>query len=101
MQRIKLTKSQKIVLQMKSEKVQKFIDLAKAFQKEVRAILNMIMTEEHHIPKDELPLWRLSEDEQAIEKIEPEIPPEDKDKEGKKLESEKEPETEEKNQKDN
>ena len=81
MQRIKLTKSQKIALQMKSEKVQKFIDLAKGLQKEVRAILNMIMIEEHHIPKNEVPLWQLSEDEQAIEKIEPEIPPEDKDKE--------------------
>lgn len=76
MQRIKLTKSQKIALQMKSEKVQEAINLAQARQKVVKATLNMIMTEEHHIPKDELPLWRLSEDEQAIEKIE------DKDKEG-------------------
>ena len=79
MQRIKLTKSQKIALQMKSEKVQKFIALAQAWQKQVRATLNMIMTEEHHIPKEERNQWRLSEDEQAIEKIE--IPkPEEKEK---------------------
>ena len=76
MQRIKLTKSQKIALQMKSEKVQKFIALAQANQKEVRAILNMIMTEEHNIPKDEINQWKLSEDGQAIEKIEIKKPPE-------------------------
>lgn len=70
MQRIKLTKSQKIALQMKSEKVQKFISLAQAWQKQVQATLKMIMAEEHNIPKHELSLWKLSEDEQAIEKIE-------------------------------
>ena len=77
--RKKLTKSQKIALQMKSEKVQKFIALAQAWQKQVRATLNMIMIEEHNIPKHELSLWKLSEDEQAIERIE--IPePEEKEK---------------------
>ena len=70
MQRIKLLKSQKILLQMKSERVQKFIALAQATQKEVQATLKMIMTEEHNIPKEELNQWRLSEDGQAIEKIE-------------------------------
>ena len=76
MQRIKLTKSQKIALQMKSEKAGKFIALAQTWQKEVRATLNMIMAEEHNIPKNELSLWKLSEDEQAIEKIEVPEPPE-------------------------
>jgi len=74
--RIKLTKSQKIALQSKSEKVQKFIALAQAWQKQVRETLNMIMTEEHNIPKEEINQWRLSEDEQAIEKIEIKKPPE-------------------------
>ena len=75
MQRIKLTKSQKIALQLKSEKVQKFLTLAQAWQKQVQETLIMIMTEEHNIPKNELPLWKLSEDQQAIEKTEPEKPP--------------------------
>lgn len=70
MQKIKLLKSQKIALQMKSEKVEKFIALAQAWQKQVRETLNMIMTEEHNIPKDEINQWKLSEDGQAIEKIE-------------------------------
>jgi len=86
MQRIKLTKSQKIALQLKSEKVQKFIALAQAWQKQVRETLNMIMTEEHNIPKDEINQWKLSEDEQAIEKIEipkPEENEEDKESENK------------------
>ena len=81
MQRIKLTKSQKIALQLKSEKVEKFIALAQAWQKQVRATLNMIMTEEHNIPKDEINQWKLSEDQQAIEKIETPESPEHKDEE--------------------
>jgi len=100
MQRIKLLRSQKILLQMKSEKVQKFITLAQVTQKEVQATLKLAMIE-LGVPEEELNQWKLSEDEQAIEKIEPEIPPEDKDKEEKKLESEKESETEGKKPKDN
>ena len=69
MDRIRLTKCQKIALQSKSEKVQLAITLAQNRQREVQATLNMIITEEHNIPKDELPLWRLSDDGQAIEKI--------------------------------
>lgn len=76
MQRIKLLKSQKIALQMKSEKVQQAIALVQARQNEVQATLNMIMTEEHNIPKEERSQWKLSEDEQAIEKIEIKKPPE-------------------------
>ena len=82
MQRIKLLRSQKILLQMKSMKVQEAINLAKARQKEVQATLNLAMIEVG-VPKEELNQWKLSEDEQAIEKIVPEIPPEDKDKEKK------------------
>jgi len=76
MQRIKLLKSQKILLQMKSDRVQKFIALAQATQKEAQATLKMIMTEEHNIPKDEINQWKLSEDGQAIEEIEIKKPPE-------------------------
>ncbi|MBA7513318.1 hypothetical protein ES705_05333 [subsurface metagenome] len=84
MQRIKLLRSQKILLQMKSQKVQEAITLTQARQKEVTATLNMIITEEHHIPKDELPLWKLAEDGQAIEKIEIPKPKEnEEDKENK------------------
>lgn len=74
-QRIKLTKSQKIALQMKSEKVQHLIALAKARQKEVQALFAMIITEEHSIPKHEVSLWKLSKDGQAIEKKEVRINP--------------------------
>jgi len=80
MQRIRLLKSQKILLQMKSQKVQEAIALAQAEQKEVQATLNLAMIEQG-IPKEELPRWKLSEDGQAIEKIE--IPKPDENKKGK------------------
>jgi collagenase-like PrtC family protease len=81
MQRIRLLKSQKILLQMKSEKVQEAIALAQARQKEVQATLNLSMIEVG-VSEDELKLWKLSEDGQSIEKAEP---PKDKDgKKGKK-----------------
>lgn len=77
MQRIKLLKSQKILLQMKNEKVQEIIRLAQTRQDEVQTTLNLIITE-HGVPKDELNQWRLSEDGQAIEKIETPKPEENK-----------------------
>ena len=73
MKRIKLLRSQKILLQMKNEKIQEAIGLAQARQKEFQATLNLTMTEQG-VPKDELPSWRLTEDMQAIEKFEPENP---------------------------
>jgi len=77
MQRIKLLKSQKVLLQMKAEKVQEAIALAQAKQREVQATLNLAMLEVG-VPKDELNQWKLSEDGQAIEKIE--IPKKKKEK---------------------
>ncbi len=70
MQRIKLLRSQKVLLQMKSDKVREAINVVQVRQKDVQATMNMIMTEEHNIPKEELSLWQLSKDEQAIEKEE-------------------------------
>jgi len=68
-QKIKLLASQKMLLQMKAEKVQEAMTLVQVRQKEVQAILNLVMIEVG-VPKDELNQWKLSEDEQAIEKIE-------------------------------
>ena len=69
-QRIKLLRSQKILLQMKGEKIQEAINLAKARQDELQATLNLAMIEQG-VPKEELDQWRLTEDLQAVEKIEP------------------------------
>jgi len=68
-QRIKLLRSQKILLQMKNEKIQEAIGLANARQNELQATLNLTMTEQG-VPKEELNQWKLTEDGQAIEKIE-------------------------------
>lgn len=76
-QRIKLLKSQKILLQMKSEKVQEALALVRVRQKEVQATLNLAMTEQG-IPENELNQWHLSDDVQAVEKIETEQPEGDK-----------------------
>ena len=80
MQRIKLFKSHKILLQMKNGKVQEAINLAQARQNEVQVTLNLIITE-LGILKEELDQWKLTEDGQAIEKIEPEKPKKNKEKE--------------------
>ena len=68
--RIKLLRSQKILLQMKNDKVQEIIRLAQARQEAVQETLNLIITE-LGISGDELNQWKLTEDGQAIEKIEP------------------------------
>lgn len=76
--RIKLLRSQKILLQMKSEKINEAISLAQARQNELQATLKLTMTEQG-VPKEELDQWKLTEDGQAIEKIEtPKKPKEDK-----------------------
>jgi len=75
--RIKLLRSQKILLQMKSEKIQEALGLAQARQNELQATLNLTMTEQG-VPKDELNQWKLTEDGQAIEKVEPENPKKNK-----------------------
>lgn len=85
MERKRLLRSQKILLQMRSKEVQEAINLVQARQKEVQATLKLAMTEQG-VPKDELNLWQLSEDGQAIEKIEmpePQKDKKDKDKGGK------------------
>ena len=78
--RIKLLRSQKILLQMKSKKIQEAINLMQIQQRELQATLNLTMTEQG-VPKEELDQWKLTEDGQAVEKIEPEKP---KEKEGEK-----------------
>lgn len=74
--RIKLLRSQKLLIQMKGEKIQEAIALTNARQDNFQQTLDMIVVEQG-VPKEELDQWRLSEDGQAIEKIE------DKDKGGK------------------
>jgi len=61
---------------MKNGKVQEAISLANVRQGEVQTTLNLIITE-LGISKDELNQWKLTEDGQAIEKIEPEKPKEE------------------------
>ena len=78
MQRIKLFKSHKILLQMKNEKVQEAIALANVRQREVQTTLNLIIVE-LNVPKDELNQWKLTEDGQAIERIKPEKPEEEEE----------------------
>jgi len=68
MERIKLLRSQKILLRMKSEKVQEALDAVQAGNKEVQATLRLMMTEVG-VPNDELALWKLSDDGQSVEKI--------------------------------
>jgi len=78
--RIKLLKSQKILLAMKEQKIQEAISLVRAQQNELQATLNLTITEQG-VPKNELDQWKLTEDGQAIEMIEPEKPKENKEKE--------------------
>lgn len=75
--RIKLLKSQKILLQMKGDKIQDAIALIQARQSELQAVLNLAMTEQG-VPKEELKQWKLTEDGQAIEFVEPEDPKKNK-----------------------
>jgi len=83
-QRIKLLRSQKILLQMKNEKIQEAINIANARHNELQATLNLTMTEQG-VPKNELNQWKLTEDGQAIEKTEmPEPEKPDDGKKGKK-----------------
>ena len=78
--KIKLLKSQKLLLQARSEKIQEALNLAQIRQNEFQGTLNMILIEEHGISPEELDQWRLSDDGQAIEWIKP---PEKPDKEEK------------------
>lgn len=79
-ERRKLLKSHKILLQMKNGKVQEAISLAQIRQDEVQTTLNLVIIE-LGVPKNELDQWKLTEDSQAIEKMEPEKPKENKEKE--------------------
>ena len=81
-QRIKLLKSQKILLQTKRQET---INLIQAKQNEISGILSMVMIEQG-VPEKDVSLWRLDAEGQGIEKIEPKKPPKDKDKEHKKNE---------------
>jgi len=67
MKRFKLLKSQKILLQMRREKIQEAINLAKIRQDQLQATLNMVMIEQG-ISKGELNQWHLTKDGQAVEK---------------------------------
>ena len=77
--RIKLLKSQKILLQKEKQVT---IALIQARQRELNAILVVIMIDQG-VPENEVGQWQLMPDGQAIEKIEPEKPPKEKDKERK------------------
>lgn len=67
--RVKLLGSQKILLQMKSEKINEAINLLEARKEDIQQTLDMIVIEQG-IPKENINQWRLTEDGQAIEKIE-------------------------------
>ena len=79
-QRIKLLKSQKILLQTKKQEI---LNTIQTKQNEFNEVIDIIMVEQG-ISKDEIRQWRIDADMQAIEKLEPKKPPKDKDKEGKK-----------------
>lgn len=81
MQRIRLFRSHKILLQEKTLRVREAIRVFKTKQVEFQSAFNL-MKEELGIPQGKLNQWKLSEDEEAIEKIEPEKPPKNKKKEG-------------------
>ena len=78
-QRIKLLKSQKILLQTKRQET---INLIQAKQNELNEILKMVMIEQG-VPEKEVGQWRLDADGQGFEKIEPKKPPKKKDEEKK------------------
>lgn len=77
-QRIKLLRSQKILLQKQKQET---INLIQAKQNELNNILVVIMID-LDVPEKEVGQWQLMADGQAIERIE--IPKPEKDKEGKK-----------------
>lgn len=79
-QRIKLLKSQKILLQKERQET---INLIQAKQNELSEILGMVMVEQG-VPEKETHLWRLDADGQGIEKMESKKPPKEKDKKDKK-----------------
>ena len=68
-QRIRLLKSHKILLQIRSEKINEAVAMVQVRNNELQASLNLAIVEVG-VPAGELNLWRLSEDGQAIEKIE-------------------------------
>jgi len=78
-QRIKLLRSQKILLQKQKQET---IALIQAKQNELSQILVVIMID-LRVPEKDVGLWRLDADGQGIEKMEPEKPPKGKDKEKK------------------
>jgi len=78
-QRIKLLKSQKILLQKQRQET---INLIQAKNNELSQILGVIMIDQG-VPENEIGQWQLMPDGQSIEMIEPEKPPEEKDKEKK------------------
>lgn len=63
--RIKLLKSQKILLQTKKQEIQGFIQIK---QNELSQILAMIMVEQG-VPEKEINEWQLAVDGQTIETI--------------------------------
>lgn len=78
-QRIKLLKSQKILLQKQKNEI---IALIQDKQNELSQILSMVMIEQG-VPEKDTHLWRLDTNGQGIEKMEPKKPPKGNDKEKK------------------
>jgi hypothetical protein len=79
--RIKLLKSQKLLLDMKGNEIGNAIAMVRAKQDDLQTTLNMIMLEEHHVPREELAEWKITEDGQAIEWVKPEDPEKNKKEE--------------------
>ena len=76
--RIKLLKSQKLLLQMKQRDL---IETMQRKQNDVQQTLNMIVVE-LGVSKDEIDLWFLVEDGQAIERIKKAKPKKNKNNKG-------------------
>lgn len=74
--RIKLLRSQKILLQKQAQENRAVIQ---AKQNELNQIFAVILGD-LDIPENEFNQWQLSGDGQAVEKIEPPKPPKNKDK---------------------
>lgn len=77
--RIKLLRSQKILLQKQKQET---INIIQAKQNELGEILAVIMIDQG-VPENEIGQWQLMPDGQSIEKIKPDKPPKEKDKEKK------------------
>ena len=80
MERKRLYRSHKILIQEKDARIREALQFLQARQDEFRAIINLIK-EELDVPTEEFSRWKFSEDGQALEKIEEEKPKKEDKKE--------------------